>query len=65
MDGARRTGSVVGLVDLDIERKADTVAHQFEARAAQEVRDVGARAGQEVLGGQDIGAALEQALAQE
>ena len=35
-----RAGEVVDLVDLDVEREGHVVAHQLEARVAEQVRDV-------------------------
>jgi hypothetical protein len=41
------------------------MAHQLETRVVQQVRDVGARAGEEVVRAKHVGAALEQSLAEE
>ena len=65
VDGAGRARHVVDLVDLDIEREADIMAHQLEARVAEQVRDIGAGSGEEVVRAQHVGASLEQALAEE
>ena len=40
VDRRGRAGEVVDLVDLDVERKGHVVAHQLEARIAEQVRDV-------------------------
>ena len=43
VDGRGRAGEVVDLVDLDIERKGDVVAHHLESGVAEQVLDVVAR----------------------
>ena len=49
VDRRGRAGQVVDLVDLDIEREGDVVAHQLEAGFGQEMRDIGAPAGEEIV----------------
>ena len=40
VDRRGRAGEVVDLVDLDVEREGHVVAHQLEARVAEQMRDV-------------------------
>ena len=40
VNGRGRAGEVVDLVDLDVEREGDVVAHQLEARMAEQMVDV-------------------------
>jgi hypothetical protein len=44
-----RTGEVVNLVNLDVERKRDVVSPQLEVRMAEQVRDVVLRAGEKIV----------------
>src|SRR5262249_19056237 len=52
------------LVDLDIERKRHVVTHQLEAIVADEMGDVALGAGEEIVDADEVGATLQQALAQ-
>ena len=61
--GRGRAGQVVDLVDLDIERKRDVVAHQLEPRMTDEMREVVLVAGEEVVHAEDVVARRQQALA--
>jgi hypothetical protein len=54
-----RTGKVEDLIDFDIQRERDVVAHELEARTAHEVSDVASAAGEEVVYAQDFLALLE------
>ena len=58
--GARQ---VEDLVDLDVERERHVVAHQLEARVAQEVRDVALGPREEVVDAKDVVAALDEPFA--
>src|SRR5690348_6361444 len=62
----RRSGTcqVVDLVDLDEERKGDVVAQQLEIRLIQQVCDVVALTGVEIVDAQDFMPLCNQALAQ-
>ena len=64
VDRRGRAGEVVDLVDLDVEREGDVVAHQLEMRIAQQMRDVVLAAGEEVVDAQHVVAVAQQALAQ-
>jgi hypothetical protein len=59
-----RTGEIVDLVDFHVERESHVVTHQFEALVADDMRDVTLGAGEEIVDADEIGAALQQALAQ-
>jgi hypothetical protein len=52
------------LIDFDIEGERDVVAHEFEARIAQQVSNVLSAAGEEVVYAQNFVALLEQPLAE-
>ena len=49
-----RAGQIVDLVDLHIERKGHVVPHQLEAWVVEQMRDVGASAGEEIVDAQDV-----------
>ena len=49
MNGGCRAGEVEDPVHLDIEGERDVVAHEFEARIAQQVSDVASAAAEEVV----------------
>lgn len=57
---ARWTSEIVDLVDLDIQRKADVMAHKFEARMAGQVIDIALVAGKQVVDAKNLIAAFEQ-----
>ena len=63
MDRRGRTGQIVDLIHLDIERKRHVVAHQLEAVVIDHAIDVAACAGEKIIDADDVGAVLEQALA--
>ena len=58
VDRTCRAGEIVDLVDLDIERKADVVAHKLEARMTSEVIDVAFVTSEEVVDAQHFIAAF-------
>ncbi len=60
VDGRGRAGQVVDLVDLDVERKADVVAHQLEVRVIEQVRDVAPASGEEIVDAEHVVAFLQQ-----
>ena len=64
MDGAGGAGQVVDLVDLDIQRKGDVVAHELEAGVVEQVGDVVLGAGEEVVDAEHVVALGQQAVAQ-
>ena len=64
MDRRGRTGQVVDLVDLDVERQRHVVAHQLEAAVVEQRLDVVAGAGEEVVDADHVGAHVEQPLAE-
>ena len=64
VDRRGRAGQVVDLVDLDVEREGDVVAHQLEVRVVQQVDDVVLGAGEEVVDAQHVVAVGQQAVAQ-
>ena len=57
-------GEVVDLVDLDVEREGDVVAHRLEVRIAEQVRDVVLAPGEVVVDAQHVVAVAQQAFAQ-
>ena len=65
MDRARRAGEIVDLIDLDIERKADVVPHEFEPRVAHEVIEIALVPGEQIIDAQYLVAALKQAIDQD
>ena len=64
VDRRGRAGEVEDLVDLHGQRLLHVVADQLEARVVEQVLDVGARAGEEVVEAHDLVPIGEQALAQ-
>ena len=64
MNGRGRTGHVVDLVHLHIERERDVVAHDLEMRIADQVGDVVLAAGEVVVHAQHVAAVAQQAFAQ-
>ena len=63
VDRRGRAGEIVDLVDLDVERERDIVAHQLEARMGQQMLDVVLAAGEEVVDADDVVAFRNQAIA--
>ena len=64
VDGRCRAGQVVDLVHFQVEREGHVVADQFEARVREQVLDVLARAGEEVVHADDFAAFIQQTLAE-
>jgi hypothetical protein len=64
VDRRGRAGQVIDLVDFDIEREGDVVAHQLEIRVVEEMGDVVLGAGEEVVETDDVVAFGEQTLAE-
>ena len=64
VDGRSRAGQVVDLVDLDVEREGDVVAHELEVGVVEQMQDVVLGAGEKVIEAEDIVAVGEQALAE-
>ncbi len=62
VNGRRRAGEVVDLVDLDIKRERYIVPKDFETRMADQMGDVVFGAGIEVVGANHITVRLEQAF---
>ena len=56
-------GEIEDFIDLDKERVGNVVAQQLEARVIEEVLDVAACTGEEVIDAEDLAAALEQVSA--
>jgi hypothetical protein len=54
VDRRGRTGEIVDLVHLDVEREADVVAEELEARIGVEMVDVALRAGEEIVDAQNL-----------
>src|SRR6185437_14862530 len=64
VDGRGRASEIVDLVDLDIEREADIVAHRLEIRVRQQMRDVGLAPGEVIVDAEYVVAPGQQALAE-
>jgi hypothetical protein len=62
--GARGTGEVVDLIDLDIERERDVMSDQLEPGMAEKMRDVLLGAGKEVIDTDNLLSALNQPINQ-
>ncbi len=63
MDGRGRTGQVIDLVDLDIERKGDVMPEQLEIGPFQQVADILLGSGKKVIQAEDIVLVVYQAVA--
>ena len=63
MDGRCRTGEILDFIDLDIEREAHVVAHQFETRMSKQGMHIVPRPGVEVVDAKDFVAVRQQAIA--
>jgi len=57
-------GQIVDLIDLDIERERYVMTGQLEAMMVEHAVDIAPGAGEIIIGADNAGAALEQALAQ-
>src|SRR5678816_2553298 len=64
VDRACRAGEIEDLVDLDIQGERNVVPDQLEALVAQQVLDVAARAGEEVVNADELPTLLEQPFAE-
>ena len=64
VDRRGRAGEIVDLVDLDIEREGHVVAHELEARMAEQVLDIALGAGEQVVDAEHLMALAEQPVAQ-
>jgi hypothetical protein len=64
MDRRRRTGKIVDLVDLEIDRKRHVVPDELEMLVIEQGLDVRATAGKEIVKTNNICAAGQQALTQ-
>ena len=64
MDRRRRTGEIVDLINLDIEREAHIVAHELEARMGVQVIDIALGAGEQIVDAQHFVALIEQPVGQ-
>jgi hypothetical protein len=64
VDARGRTGEVIDLVDFEIDREGHVVADQFEALVVEQVLDVDPRARIKIVQADDLGAAVQQPLAQ-
>lgn len=60
MDGRGRTGEVEDLIHLDEQRMRDVVTQKLEAFVVEEMRDVAARAREEIIDAENLAARLEQ-----
>src|SRR5215471_16680710 len=58
-----RAGQVVDLIDLQIQREGDVVADGFEVRIREQMRNIGARAGEIIVDADDVRAFAQEALA--
>ena len=64
VNGRCRTGQVVDLIHLNIERKSDIVAHQLEVRMIEQMGNVVLGAREEVVQTDDVVAVGQQAFAE-
>ena len=64
VDRRGRAGEVVDLVDLDVEREGDVVAHQLEVRPVHQVGDVGAAPGEVVVDAEHLVPLPDQPVAE-
>jgi hypothetical protein len=64
MNGGSRTGKIVNLVDLDIERERDIVTNEFKAGVVNEMFDVALGAGEKVVDAQYIRSLRYETIAQ-
>ena len=63
MNGRRGARQIVDLVDLHVEREGHVVADQFETLVVQQMLDIAARAAEEIIDADDVGALRKQPLA--
>jgi hypothetical protein len=63
MNGRSRTGEVIDLIHLDVERKCHIVPHQLEMLVVEKMFDVLSGAGEKVVGAENVAALREKPLA--
>ena len=64
VNGRSRTGEIVDLVDLQIDRERHVVADELEALVIEQMLDIAPGAGEEIVEADDFRALRQQALAQ-
>lgn len=64
MNGRCRTGQVVDLVHLDVEREGHIVAHELKVRMIEQMDNVVLGAGEEIIEADDVMAIVQQAFAE-
>ncbi len=64
MDRGGRAREIVDLVDLDVERHRDVVAHEFELGMPEQVLDVALGAREKIVDAKDMVTRLDQAVGQ-
>ncbi len=64
VDGGCRTGEIVDLINLDVERECHVVTHEFEAGMADQVPDVLLRTGEEIVDAEHIVTERKEAVTQ-
>ena len=64
MNGRRRTGEIVDLVDFHIERESHVVAQQLEIWTADQVGNILLSPGEEIVDAKHVVPFIEQAFAQ-
>src|SRR5262249_6417108 len=64
MDRGSRTGQIVDLIHLHIERECHVVAHELKVGLAEQMLDIALAAGEEVVHTNDLVAGLQKPIAQ-
>ena len=64
VEGGRRAGKIVDLIDFDIKGEADVMSHELKMGVIEEMVDIFARAGEEIIDAKDLMPLLQEALAQ-
>ena len=64
MNGRRRAGKIIDLVDLEVDWERDVVTDELEALFADEVLDVAPRPGKEIVDADNFRALRQQTVAQ-
>jgi hypothetical protein len=64
MDRGRWASEVIDRVHFDVEREADVVAHELEIEVGQQVLDIAAAAGEEVVDAKDLMTRRYQSVAE-
>ena len=62
MNGTRRTGQIVNLINFDVQRKRDVVTHQLKALMSDEVVNVSLGSCEEVIQTDDVVPVRQQAI---